>query len=484
MYNLDKIINLMTRIDEGYREYNLLINEDKRGKAAKKHCYNILQQYPLSENPEELYDRFMKEFYHDDTLRKGPLMRLAPLFLRLAIEQGFDKGGDISRLKEIFNYLYGISKNGYDLKNIDINMSYDELENTVGEAINSEESSMDDRINNTTYQNTGYKIIGPLSYEEANYYGRLSGDPSCANSEICYTQNRDTWNNFTRNGKYSLYIALAPNWQSAKPQHDDESNSPYDTYGLSMIFVIVDVNGKLAYCNTRWNHKANYDKVHCDHALNKEEISQIVGQNFNETFKADSDWHKELRDIMQRLANGESAEELFDGVGEEQEGFRRVVLSGRCNFLNNNNQILSKNWYDNVDDFVNGIAMVELNQQYNFLTSQDTFTSKVWFDWVFDSLTDMRMVEKNDKYNFINAQGIVISNQWYFAAYDFKLGFAKVKQKFGDGNYKVNFIDRNGNLISNQWFDMAGNFNEKHSGYAEVKLNSVWHLLDINGQIH
>jgi hypothetical protein len=53
-----------------------------------------------------------------------------------------------------------------------------------------------------------------------------------------------------------------------------------------MIWVIVDENGELQYCNTRWNHAAEYAEGRSvDNALTREEISSIIGENFMKVFK-------------------------------------------------------------------------------------------------------------------------------------------------------------------------------------------------------
>ena len=122
-------------------------------------------------------------------------------------------------------------------------------------------------------------------------------------------------------------------WKNVEKKHDDDTNSPYDTYGRSMIFVFVDAEGNLAYCNTRWNHDATYDAEHStDHALDEREISEIVGVNFYEVFKPKA---KNLEDDpVYRLSKGDDIDDIFDYVKQRTNGFKVVGLNGRFNVLN------------------------------------------------------------------------------------------------------------------------------------------------------
>ena len=92
-----------------------------------------------------------------------------------------------------------------------------------------------------------------------------------------------------------LYVALMDGWQDIPAEHteclfpeifDEHPKTPYDLYGLSMIFVWVTPDGRIASCNTRWNHQAIYTGYHSvDHPFDEVELSKVLGVNFNQVFK-------------------------------------------------------------------------------------------------------------------------------------------------------------------------------------------------------
>ena len=308
---LNKVKDMMFRIDEDYRRYAYAtaLNEDKRGKAAKKGCYKVLRdffhnaswldnEFVDESNPDHLsvidfiYVHFMEEFYHDDAVRAGATMRLAPLFMRLALEAGYQQGTDdpitMNHLMGLLNYLHRLNKEkGFDLNKISLDSTYEDLDEFSKE-LDKQRSDMKKHIKNGKYDENndlnGYEIHGPLTYEE----GRVYGLKSCPDSLLCYAQKRSTWNqgNYANNGHNTAYVLLKNGWEDIPPEHDDESNSAYDTYGMSMIFVFVNGKGDLVCCNTRWNHRARYKSDRSvDHALDEMDITKLIGRNFYKMFK-------------------------------------------------------------------------------------------------------------------------------------------------------------------------------------------------------
>jgi hypothetical protein len=169
---------------------------------------------------------------------------------------------------------------------IPLDVSFEQLDERYGVQIDNENTEETDRINNAQYTENGeYKIIGPVNFNTAHKYAEYTGDMQNDATKMCYGMFRGTWEDYTNDDNYNVYIILKDGWENLEPVHDDENNSGYDTYGLSMIWVIVDEDGDLAYCNTRWNHIARYASGRSvDNALTREEISKIIGRNFMQTF--------------------------------------------------------------------------------------------------------------------------------------------------------------------------------------------------------
>ena len=165
----------------------------------------------------------------------------------------------------------------------------------------------------------------------------------------------------------------------------------------------------------------------------------------------------------------------FDDVWDFNEGFAKVQLNGKENFINAEGQILSKQWFDDAGNFTEGFAIVWLNRKNNFINTEGQIVSNQWFDGVWNFNEGFAVVELNGKENFINAEGQILSKQWFDDVWDFNEGLAKVQL-----NGKENFINAEGQLVSKQWLDDVGNFME---GFAIVWLNRKNNFINTEGQI-
>jgi hypothetical protein len=522
-----------------------VLNEDKRGEDAKKRCLAVIRNHfnnagwldtPFNhtDNPEGLshidymYKQFMNEFYHDPNYRSRPVMRLAPLFCKLAFEANFQNNNPdtqkLNRLAAILRLIFNMDVQGKNVSSkIDIvNTTFDDLNNQFGTIIDDLTRQENDRMQNTQYErNSNYEVIGPVDYKTANAYG----NKSCSTSKLCYTQSEKTWNNYTQDGCNNVYIILQNGWENIQEKHDDESNSAYDTYGLSMIFVFVDGKGDLAYCNTRWNHNANYKSgFSCDHAMSKEMISRLIGANFNEVFKPNNKWKEIVTQIQERLKNGENPKDIFDYVDTFYEEFAYVRLGGKYNFINEQGELLWKEyeWFDEAFVFQNGFAKVLIKHKgWNFINTNGEllWNKDKWFDNVCSFSNGFAEVNyKGLGWNYINTNGELVwkEDKWFEEVNAFFNGFACVKienrgwnwintngellwkeeegfnyvSNFHNGTAGVyiqglgcNFIDTNGELIwkGDKWFDSTYSFK---NGFAKVKYNGRFYNLNTKGELY
>ena len=164
----------------------------------------------------------------------------------------------------------------------------------------------------------------------------------------------------------------------------------------------------------------------------------------------------------------------FDWIEDFREGFARVRLNGKWNFINHEGQLLSQQWFDSVGTFNEGFATVELNGKWNAINAGGELLSQQWFDfvWYFHGCAKVQL---NDKYNFISKERKLLFTQWFDYAWDFYKGLAIVKL-----NGRYDFINTEGQFLSKQWFDDTGNFKD---GFAKVKLNGKWNFIDTKGQL-
>ena len=225
-----------------------------------------------------------------------------------------------------------------------------------------------------------------------------------------------------------------------------------------MIFVFVSPEGELVNSNVRWNHgDGGFGNV--DNMFTKSELSELVGVNFNQVFKplTREEMHSMgmimFDEVQGLLDSGKKPEEIFERVGDFSDGFSKVKLNGKRNFINTNGKLLSNQWFERVGDFSDGFARVQLNDKVNFINTNAQLLSNQWFERVGDFSNGFAWIQLNDKVNFINTNGKLLSNQWFDNAYNFSNGLAWVEL-----NGKRNFINTNGQLFSNQWFDNVGDF--------------------------
>lgn len=268
--------------------------------AERMPWWNVDDVFNHPDNPDRLsnlnymFKCFEEVFFHDSKLRSSQIIRLEPAFVKMAFDAGFQQGHNdakkLNRIRKIIWRMYHVSKSSPEeakiITNIPLDVSFEQLDERYGTQIDAENAEETERINTTQYQRCGdYEVIGPLDFDKVHELAEFTGDKKNDSTKICYGMFYSTWEDYTNEGNYNVYVILKNGWDDLKPVHDDESKSAYDTYGLSMIFVIVDDEGDLAYCNTRWNHIARYKAGRSvDNALTREEISQIIGRNFIQEF--------------------------------------------------------------------------------------------------------------------------------------------------------------------------------------------------------
>ena len=437
------------------------------------------------------------------------LVKVAKIaFDELEFEKSENHIDELNTLKAIVNLL----KKDTDAANRvikDPNVTYEKLYNEYADVLKQLENDMRYRVNSKEYQKSQrYEIIPIDDFNTANELGKYTGTGN-GKGALCYTQGKNTWDGFTHGGVNQCYLCYTTNFKDIEPIVTE--GYPKDEYGLSMIWLFVDGNGELTNSNVRWNH-GNRDFGDVDNIFTPEEISDIVGVNFYETFMPNDKWAKKVEELQYRLKNGEDPSDVFDGCGNFNEGFAKVRLDCRYNFINTDRKILNPNqWFDRCYGFKEGFAVVELNDKWNFINTDGEFLSpNKWFDdcenfnegvavvevgwkWNFISTNGELLSDKwfedcgdfyegfagvqlNGEWNFIDANGDYLSDTWFDDCWGFKNGFAKVEL-----DYKFNYINPNGDYLSNTWFDDCWGFND---GFARVKLGERWYEIDTKGQLY
>ena len=388
---------------------------------------------------------------------------------RMFLDRQITDQRTISQLNTTLKYVSSDAHiNEYD-RNLN-GMSAQDLIQRFAKAVSDDFEKNKTEINSMNFEGKSqYDIVRIDSFEQSQQYGKYTS--------WCVTHDENMFNSYTNDGIGQFYFCLRHGFENEKAVKGE--NCPLDNYGLSMIAVSVDENGRLNTCTCRWNH----DNGGNDSIMDPKQISEVIGMNFYQTFKPNNKWKDSLDNCMRRLANGEDPNDVFDYVNDSNDGFAAVKLNGKWNFINARGEFLWKGdkWFDDCDDFSDGFARVELNDKWNFINTRGEllWKSNQWFDYCDEFSEGFARVRLNGrKWNFIDARGELLWNEWFDYCFNFNNGFAKVKL-----NDKWNFINTRGELLwkGDEWFDTCFNFN---NGFAKVKLNGRTFMIDTKGQLH
>jgi hypothetical protein len=234
-----------------------------------------------------------------------------------------------------------------------------------------DEASREEQANMGDTKNPNY-IVSALTYDEAHDIGTHS----YPNGKICYTQDEETWDEYTNYDRRKCYVLLRNGWENISPEHDgSESNNGlpeplnqfngYDNYGLSMIFVIIDKFGNLTTSNTRWNHNAKYAPGHgVDNALTELDIAKLMGTPFEQVFGVKKEDVTSY--VKEKLNNPDIyIDDIFDESYDEFGGVESVNLGRKYNYV-----VYEKR------------TLYGYEYEYRYLLWDKPFEE--WFDWNYD----------------------------------------------------------------------------------------------------
>ena len=307
-------------------------------------------------------------------------------------------------------------------------MSADELINRFKNLRVSELSKRKELMGGKQYhQNREYTIVPINSFDEATKYAKYN--------DWCVTYSEDMFDDKTCNGAGRFYFCLRNGFENVPKKVGP--NAPLDDYGLSMIAVSVTMEGEPNSITCRCNH----DNGGSDNVMDDEQLSDLLGVNFYNVFKPYT--REELHakgfilfdEVQPMLDNGVSPADIFKEISDFNDGYAKVNLNGKWNFINRNNKLLSDTWFGWVDDFINGYAMVLLDNKWNLIDRNGKRVSNTWYDWVDYFHKGYAKVNFNDKWNFIDKNGKLLSDTWFDWVDDFYNGYAMTK--VGDKFFRI-----------------------------------------------
>ena len=482
---------------------------------------------------EYLEHNLRNTFFHDGKTS----IKFEPGTARIAYgELGMQANEDTRKLNLLGKILQEISiahETEYD-SNLN-GMTFDELNERFGASIHKADAETQEQLKNKTYERSDYIIKWIPDFSTAQQYSQYTDyGPS---EHWCLTHLERMWGSYTgSHNENKVYFCHVPNFESVP--RETGPNAPLDTYGLSLISVIVTPENQLRAVTCRWNHTNGGS----DAVMKEEQLSNLLG---GYVFDLCPPYSREeviqrgyiyLNEVQKMLDDGIDLSEYIDDYGRIningkmnillqgrkllsdkwfdwishfnngfatvylngkyniintegkllsdqwfnlihpfKNGFARVKLNGKYNIIDTEGNLLSGQWFDDVYDFVNGVAVVKLNGKYNYIGTEGNLLSDQWFDEVDDFVNGVAVIQLNEKYNIINTEGKLLSDQWFDWIYPFNNGFARVQL-----NGKYNYIDTEGNLLSDQWFDEVGRFD---NGVAVVRLNEKYAYIDTEGNI-
>ena len=438
-----------------------LINESQESKSQSEAIKLVMNKWGWDK---EKADKFVRVDLRNDItpLRDKQIGKFTLGVTRMYLNNEIKDANTISDFNATLKLL-SAHLNEYD-RNIN-GLSAEELISKFKKVRENNVKKEKQEINRIKFGVSDYEIVKIDSFSDAKKYYKYTNP----NSRWCLTHMDDMYDSYTCDGINQIYFCLKHGFEDIEP--DVGENAPLDEYGLSMLSIIVNEEGELAYCTTRWNH----DNEGSDSAMNAVEISKVVNVNFYEVFKPNTKWKDMINNVKSRLSNGESPEKIFDRVSDFKDGCATVSLNKKYNLINKNGEFLSDKWFDYASDFIEGYAQVDLNGKCNFINKNGEYLSDEWFNAVYDFKDGCAIVLLRGMRNFINKNGEYLSDKWFDYVYDFKDGYAIVLLRG-----MRNFINKNGEYLSDKWFDYASDFKD---GYARVGLNDKWNFINKNGEI-
>ena len=306
---------------------------------------------------------------------------------------------------------------------------------------------------NLIFGESDYEIIPIEDFQTAKKYG----DYSNPNLKLCYTQGEYTWNRYTENGANRVFLCLNKNtWKKwgigERPEGDEKT--PYDEYGLSMIWVFINEDGNIAYSNTRWNHfmesripNGGYGGKDVDHSFDGTSLERTLNMPFEKAFGV-------------KLGKGFNYTKYAD---EKLENINNGLSSINDEFSNEKCEINLTRFDD--------IKEIRIGNKYNFIKRIENSDGNKWI-LLYPSLwfehTDLieasnyprivSIVRSNGKHNLIDVDGNMVlpHNAWCDKIMYPRTIFTGGKNLLGVCILKINglfnVLKSDGTLLSNEWF--------------------------------
>ena len=408
------------------KEAKCLLTEDQESDSIKKAIQLYMNTMGCSK---EQADKFVRIDLRQDlpNLRSKKGGKFILGVTRMFLDRQLTTADIIERLNTTIKYIASDAHyNEYD-KNLN-GLSVGEIVNRFADVVKKDAEKDRDLLSQQQYvENQDYDIVRIDSFDEAQKYSRYTS--------WCVTHYPNMFNSYTMDGIAQFYFCLKKGFQNVRSEKTE--GCPLDEYGLSMIAVCVDGDGRLKTATCRWNH----DNGGNDNIMTTKQISEVIGRNFYDVFKPNNRWEEKINQIIQRLKAGDNISDIFDSVRVFDGNHRIVEVSHKYNFLNiDTNELLSKVWFDSYSSKEGRFITVKLNETKSLFNMDDgkLYTYEEAFKYInnflveflkthdvkelsdaaflkdaytyYNKYTEVRFAEK---YNLINPEGELVFDTWY-----------------------------------------------------------------------
>ena len=423
-------------VNEIYNKFNnnwISINESQESKSQSAAIKLLMDRFGWEK---QKADKFVREDLRNDitSLRDKDIAKFTLGVTRMYCDGELKDANIISNLNVTLKLL-SAHLNEYD-RNLN-GLSADELIHKFEKIRQNNISKQKQEIARMKFNVSDYEIVKIDSFSDAKKYYKYTN----SGSRWCLTHMEDMYDSYTCDGINQIYFCLKHGFEDIKPIVGE--NAPLDDYGLSMLSIIVNEEGELAYCTCRWNH----DNGGSDSVMDAVEISEVVNVDFYETFKPNTKWKDMVNDAQSRLKDGESPRNIFDEVR----------------------------------NFVDGYICVKLQNRFNLIDQRCKFVFNKWFKYI--SQTPKKhfylVIDLDGGENFINIFGEGLFNVWVKRISNIP-NYPNNYYKVTTTDNKYNIFDINKNIFKfDQWFDDLDDINDN---IFAVKLKNKWNAINFNGE--
>lgn len=344
-------------------EAKMLLTEDQESDSIKKAIALYMDRMGCDKKTAEKYVRIdLREDFPNLRYKKPGKFILG--VTRMFLDGQLREGTTIEALNTTIAYVASDAHyNEYD-KNLN-GLSATDLINRFADAVKADAEADKERLAQQTFTNNDdYEIVRVDTFEDTSKYNQYC----YPNDQWCITKYPSMLDSYTNGGIGQFYFCLRKGFENMEPVQGE--GCPKDEYGLSMIAVCVDGNGRLKNSTCRWNHSNGGN----DNLFTTDEISQLIGRNFYEVFKPNNKLAEKMEELKNRLKAGENINDIFDRVDDVNDDISIVYLrSFGWNILKyDTKEILSDKWFEYATwKIQNGFIKVRLNNEEKWFSIKD-----------------------------------------------------------------------------------------------------------------